>query len=175
MSKTLILISSFNICTKALLFKSDCKSSMLIYYMSIVLTTFDCKPFMLMCFSFVVLIRFDFKPSMLFFYIFSILTKIDCKPSMLMSCTFIVLIRYNCNPSMTTYCTDLLLFTLSLKVFELEPNLSKKCWNAINFIFSREYMVKKLICNKEKLWILLKFAEMLMNVLKCFWRENVCT
>jgi hypothetical protein len=36
-------------------------------------------------------------------------------------------------------------------------------------------MVRKLICNKEELWVVLKFSQMFVNVLKCFWRENVYT
>lgn len=71
---------------------------------------------------------------------------------MLMSCTFVVLIRSDCNPSMAISCTIILFFTLSVKVFELKLNLSRRRWNAIKFASSfREDMVRKLICNKEKL------------------------
>ncbi len=107
---------------------------------------------MLMSSTFVVLIRFDFKPSMLLSCTFVVLIKIDCKPFMLMSCTFVVLIISNYNPSMAISCTTLLLFTLSIKVFEFEPNLSRKHWNVIKFASSSENdMARKLICNKEEL------------------------
>ncbi len=81
----------------------------------------------------------------------TILTILDYKPSMLMSCTSIVLIRFDCNPSMVTSSIVILLFTLFVKLFELELNLSRKCWNVIKFASFREDMVRKLICNKEEL------------------------
>ncbi len=92
-----------------------------------------------------------------------------------MFCTSVVLIRFDCNPSMATSSIVILLFTLFVKLFELELNLSRKRWNAIKFASFKEDMVRKLICNKEELWVVLKFSQMFVNVLKCFWRENVYT
>jgi len=88
---------------------------------------------------------------MLFFCTSAIMTIIDYKPSMLMSCTFVVLIKFDYNPSMATSSIAIMLFTLFVKLFELELNLSRKRWNAIKFASFREDMVRKLICNKEEL------------------------
>jgi len=51
------------------------------------------------------------------------------------SLVFTSLIRFDYDPSMATFGTCLLSFILSLNIFELKLNLSKKYWNAFKFAF----------------------------------------
>ncbi len=59
---------------------------------------------------------------------------------------FTFLVTFDYNPSMATFGTCLLSFILSLNIFELKINLSKKHWNALKFASSfGDDMLRKVI------------------------------
>jgi len=83
---------------------------------------------------------------------FAFLVKFNFKFSMVTSFAFTSLVMFYYNPSMATSSTYLLSFILSLNIFELKLNLSKKHWNALKFVSSfGNDTLRKVIQNKEEL------------------------
>ncbi len=80
------------------------------------------------------------------FCTFAFLVKSNFKFSMVTSFAFTSLVMFYYNPSMATFGTYLLSFILSLHIFELKLNLSKKHWNVFKFASSfGDDMLRKLI------------------------------
>jgi hypothetical protein len=106
---------------------------------------------------------------------FASLVRSDFNFLMATSFSFTSPIRFYHNPSMTISCIGLMSSSWSFNTFELEINLSRKHWNALRHAsFSRDDMLKKVIWNKEKLSVVLRFAQMLVDVIQ-FCGRKMCT
>ncbi len=78
-------------------------------------------------------------------YIFSSLVKSDFNSYMAIFFSVTSLDRFDRNPSMATSYIGLLSSTLSLKIFELKFNVSKKIWNDLKLVsFSRNDTLRKI-------------------------------
>jgi len=73
---------------------------------------------------------------------------------------------FDYNPLMATCCTSLLTSNLFFKTFELQINFLENIGMLSNLFFFPKYdKLRKVIWNKEELWVVWRFAQMLVNVL----------
>ncbi len=120
-------------------FRIDCKPSMLISCTYAFRIKFGDSSSMVAIGNFEILIRTCHNCTILNCCIFAFLVKFYFNSSMAISFASTSIVRFDYNPSMATFCTCLLAFTLFLKTFELDFNLSKEpCPILLNLIFLLE-------------------------------------